>query len=141
MAGWSYDNVGTPTDSLQINSVTVTPDPPTPGRTNVFTINATALEPIEDGAFLQVTVKLGLIKLLTKQYDLLAELRGEGDLKLTCDTSDGKSPIPKGDTTLTLTMDLSKETPPAKFRVDIQGYTVDEADLLALKVDVNFMKI
>ncbi|MFE6055599.1 ML domain-containing protein [Kitasatospora sp. NPDC056446] len=140
MASWDYDNVGSPIDALQINRITVTPDPPTPGQTNVFTINAAAEEAIADGAYLDVTVKLGLIKLLTKRYDLFAELRGEGTLKLTCATSDGKSPIPKGATTLTLTLDLPKETPRAKFAIDVQGYTVDDNELLALKVKVDFMK-
>ncbi|GAB7185978.1 hypothetical protein ATKI12_5809 [Kitasatospora sp. Ki12] len=140
MTGWEYENVGLPTDPLQIESITVTPDPPTRGQADVFTIKAAALADIADGAYLHVTVKLGLIKLLTKQFDLFSELRGEGGLKLSCSTSDGKNPIPKGDTTLTLTMDLPKETPQAKFGIDVRGYTVDDDDLLALKVKVDFMK-
>ncbi|MEU9045894.1 MULTISPECIES: ML domain-containing protein [unclassified Kitasatospora] len=140
MSGWDYTNAGSPTDPLQINGITVTPDPPAPGQTSVFTVNATVQEPIADGAYVDVTVKLGLIKVLTKQFDLLAELRGEGSLKLACDTSDGKSPIPKGDTRLTLTLDLPRETPQAKFNVAVRGFTVDDDDLLALDVKIDFLK-
>ncbi|MER7758002.1 ML domain-containing protein [Kitasatospora sp. NPDC097643] len=139
MANWSYEDTGLATDALVINSITATPDPLATGRTNVFTINATAQAEIADGAYLDVTIKLGLIKLLTKRYDLFTQLRGAGDLKLTCETSDGKSPIPKGDTTLTLTMDFPKEIPRAKFNLTVQGYTADEDDLLSLKAQVNFL--
>ncbi|RKT18996.1 ML domain-containing protein [Streptomyces sp. 1114.5] len=139
MAGWDYSDVGLPTDPLQITSITVTPDPPLPGKTNVFTINATAQEEIQDGAYLDVVIKLGLIKLMAKKFDLLAELRGEGSLQLACSTSDGKSPIPKGPTTLTLTLDLSRETPRAKFSINVRGYTVDDDDLLGLDVKVDFL--
>ncbi|MFF7989248.1 ML domain-containing protein [Kitasatospora xanthocidica] len=140
MASWDYENIGLPTDPLQIVSITVVPDPPTPGRSNVFTVNAVARDAIADGAYLDVTVKLGLVKLLHRRYDLLAELRGEGSLKLACDTSDGKSPIPRGDMKLTLTLNLSSETPRGKLEVGVRGYTVDDDDLLALKAKVDFTK-
>ncbi|MEV6973045.1 ML domain-containing protein [Kitasatospora sp. NPDC093806] len=138
MATWSYTDKGSPADALLITGIELSPTPLTPGRTHVFTISATAQTEIADGAYLQVVVKLGLIKLLTKDYDLLAELRGEGTLKLSCATSDGKSPIPKGDTTLTLTVDVPREVPRAKLVFDIRGYTVDDDDLLVLGATADF---
>ncbi|MFF2081415.1 ML domain-containing protein [Kitasatospora sp. NPDC058162] len=141
MASWGYQDQGQPTDALQIKSVSVTPDPPKPGSTVTLRINAVATGEIADGAYFDLTVKLGLIKLLQRRYDLFEELRGGGaeGLKLSCDTSDGKKPIPTGDTVLTAAIDLPREVPRAKFRLQVRAYTTDEDDLAALDFDVDFL--
>ncbi|MFJ8477967.1 ML domain-containing protein [Kitasatospora sp. NPDC094011] len=143
MAGWSYEDEGLPTDALRINSLSVTPDPPKPGSTVTLRIDAAATRTIEDGAYFDLTIKLGLVKLLHRRFDLFEELRGGGSevLKLSCSTSDGKSPIPAGGTVLTAVIDLAREVPRAKFRLDVRAFTVDEDDLAALKFDVDFMAV
>lgn len=141
MAGWSYVDRGLPTDALQIKSMTVTPDPPKPGSPVTLRIDATATRAIEDGAYFDLVVKLGLIKLIERKYDLFAELRGGGaeGLELSCDTSDGKRPMPKGDTVLTAVIGLPREVPRAKLKLQVRAYTVDDDDLAAVDFDVDFL--
>jgi hypothetical protein len=83
---------GLPTDPIQIKSISVFPDPPEPGRNLTVTVEATAQEEVDvrlhtqvpyipdhehifsqEGAYADVTVKVGLIKLLQKQFDLCEE--------------------------------------------------------------------
>ncbi|MCX5376219.1 ML domain-containing protein [Streptomyces sp. NBC_00091] len=138
MTKWMYEDVGMPEDVFQVKSVSVTPDPLVRGETAVFTLNGRVVTAIEDGAYVDVVVKLGLIKLLTKRLDLLDELR-RGDLKLACDTSDGNSPIPAGDTNFTLTFDFPKEAPQAKFSCEISAFTADDEDLASLRIHLDLM--
>ncbi|KIY62457.1 hypothetical protein CYLTODRAFT_426909 [Cylindrobasidium torrendii FP15055 ss-10] len=129
---WEYTNCGNPTDALQIESIVVTPDPPKPGEKMTVEVKATALETIEDGAYADVTVKMGLIKLLHKEFDLCQEAE-KANATVTC-------PVEKGAYTVVQEVDLPKEIPPAKFIVDVLAYTADDDDLACLKLSVNFMK-
>ncbi|MFJ9822013.1 hypothetical protein ACIRU3_43625 [Streptomyces sp. NPDC101151] len=79
MAHWSYTDCGLPGYPLLIQSITSTPDSLRPGSEWKATIKAVAQEEIKDGAYLGVMVKLGLVKLLQRRYDLFEALRG-GDV-------------------------------------------------------------
>jgi len=79
-----------------------------------------------------VTVKIGLIKLLHKQFDVCEEARNS-DVDIKC-------PIEKGEYNVTQTVALPKEIPPAKFVVEVKGYTADERDLVCVNLKVDFMK-
>lgn len=57
----------------QLKSITVSPDPPVPGKPLSVTAVADVLETIEEGAYADVLVKLGLIKLLQKRFDVCEE--------------------------------------------------------------------
>lgn len=73
----------------QLKSISVSPDPPVPGKNLTVTVEADVLKKIEvsslfrgqykdpaniqDGASADVTVKLGLIKLLQKTFDICEE--------------------------------------------------------------------
>ncbi|MFD7453330.1 ML domain-containing protein [Kitasatospora sp. NPDC059827] len=141
MPGWSYTNAGLPSDPLQIDSVSVTPDPPKPGGAVTLRIDGTVQQAIQDGAYFDLTVKLGLIKLVQRRFDLFEELRGGGAeaLKLSCDTSDGKRPVPVGRTVLTTVVELPGEVPRAKFKLQVRAYTVADDDLAALDLDVDLL--
>ncbi|KAG8745928.1 Phosphatidylglycerol/phosphatidylinositol transfer protein [Ceratobasidium sp. 414] len=78
MNGWSYVDCGLPTDPVQIESIQISPDPPQPGKDLTVTVKWYAADRIEasttgEGAYTDVTVKLGLIKILQKQFDLCEE--------------------------------------------------------------------
>ncbi|PPR00490.1 hypothetical protein CVT24_005550 [Panaeolus cyanescens] len=130
--GWSYEDCGLDTDVIQLESISISPDPPQPGKDLTVTVKGTAKERIEEGAVADVTVKLGLIKILSKTFDLCEEAR-KANATIQC-------PIEPGQYTVTQTVALPKEVPRAKFVVDVQGYTVDEDDMLCLKLKVDFMK-
>ncbi|KAH7883673.1 ML domain-containing protein [Phlebopus sp. FC_14] len=129
---WSYADCGLPSDVIQIKSIAVSPDPPKPGQDLTVTVAGTALEVIEEGAFADVTVKLGLIKLLTKRFDVCEEARA-ANASIQC-------PVQKGDYLVSQTVALPKEIPQAKFSVSVRGYTVDEEDMVCLDLKVDFMK-
>ncbi|MET9672425.1 ML domain-containing protein [Streptomyces sp. NPDC006482] len=142
MTNWSYTNVGLPTDPLQIETVTVTPDPPKPGSEVKLTVKGTAQEAIEDGAFFDVTVKLGLIKLLQKRFDLFQELRnGSPDDGWSANPDPAGGPIKPGDLELTFTLQLPREIPRAKFTLNARGYTAGDDDLAAVDIHVDFLTI
>lgn len=86
---------GNPADIIQLHSLQVSPDAPKPGENLTITVSGTVLQRIEvrkfllhvnarsthrpcitnvqEGAWAHVIVKLGLIKLLEKNFDLCEE--------------------------------------------------------------------
>ena len=142
MTAWSYTNAGLPTDPLQIETITLTPDPPKVYSDTTLTLKGTVLEAIEDGAYFDVTVKLGLIKLMQKRFDLFEELRGAKTLGTTWAASPDPAggPIKPGDLELTIAMPLPKEIPQAKFTLNVRGYTASEDDLATLDLKFDFMR-
>ncbi|KAF9229367.1 hypothetical protein BS17DRAFT_798935 [Gyrodon lividus] len=129
---WSYNDCGLATDPIQIDSITLLPDPPKPGQNLTITVVGTAIETIEEGAYADVVVKLGIIKLLSKRFDVCDEARA-ANASIQC-------PVEKGDYTVVQTVALPKEIPQAKFSVNVRGYTVDEEAMLCLDLKVDFMK-
>ncbi|WTC75278.1 ML domain-containing protein [Streptomyces anulatus] len=116
MTTWRYTDIGRDTDPLIINSITATPDAPQPGSPWKLAINATVLETIKEGAYLDVTVKLGLINLLQKRYDLFECLNGKHpEIPLTLDDKQ-VGPIEKGKVDMTLALNLKREVPPGQVQ-------------------------
>ncbi|KAG6381244.1 hypothetical protein JVT61DRAFT_5648 [Boletus reticuloceps] len=108
----------------------ISPDPPKPGHDLTVTVSATAVGTIEEGAYADVSVKLGRIKLLTKTFDVCEEARN-ANATVQC-------PVQEGDYEVSQTVALPGEIPPAKFNIDVKGYTHDDDDLLCLSLIVNF---
>ncbi|KAF5375097.1 hypothetical protein D9758_000202 [Tetrapyrgos nigripes] len=131
-AGWSWEDCGESSDIIRVKSIVVKPDPPKPGEDMTMTVVGTASEVVEDGAYADVTVKLGLIKLLTKRFDVCEEAQ-KANATIQC-------PVEKGDHTVVQTVALPKEIPQAKFKVKVEGYSVDDEPLLCLDMTVDFMK-
>jgi hypothetical protein len=94
-------STGNPSDPVQIRNITVFPDPPKPGQDLTVTVSGTVKKQIEasnqldqrsvtlnhsamtqEGAFADVVVKIGVIVLLKKEFDVCDEayvfsLRGQ----------------------------------------------------------------
>ncbi|TFK41080.1 ML domain-containing protein [Crucibulum laeve] len=130
--GWDYEICSGPEATVQIESIEVSPDPPKPGQDLTVKVKGTALGVIEDGAYADVVVKLGLIKLLQKQFDICEEARN-ANASVQC-------PVEQGTYTVQQTVALPKEIPKAKFTINVDGFTKDDEELLCLKLHVNFMK-
>ncbi|EEB89851.1 hypothetical protein MPER_12009 [Moniliophthora perniciosa FA553] len=114
------------------------PDPPRPGEKLSVTVDATVIKTIEDGAYAKVVVKLGLIKLLNKEFDVCKEAYAafpslSHSFALTCAPALSdvmqmllcNAPVDPGDYTVTQTVDLPKEIPKAEYRVEGRGLNVD----------------
>ncbi|KAG2213399.1 hypothetical protein INT47_009072 [Mucor saturninus] len=117
---------------LHIHSVKISPEIVTAGGELTIEASGTLDEPVVPGASADVTVKLGVVKLLHKTFDICEELEKKKDeVELQC-------PIKDGYLTLTQKVTLPKEVPKAKFSVLVHAYTADEKRLACLQVMVDF---
>jgi len=129
---WSYDDCGLPTDAVLIKSISVSPDPPQPGKDLTVTAKGHVQTEIKEGAYANVVVKLGLIKLLQKQFDVCEEARNN-NATIQC-------PVSEDDYTVVQTVALPKEIPRAKFLVQVRGFTVEDEDMLCVDLKIDFQK-
>ncbi|KAE8446599.1 hypothetical protein EG329_011792 [Mollisiaceae sp. DMI_Dod_QoI] len=132
LASWSYDNCGADNDAITLHSITLDPDPPVPGSPLSASISFTANKQILDGAYIKLVVKIGYITLLKKTVDLCEEDGVLKDTGISC-------PIEPGEHVIKKDVDLPAEIPPAKFNVDVLGFTVDDADMCCVKVFADFL--
>jgi len=128
--GWEYAVCGAD-EIVEIKSIEVYPDPPQPGQNLTVKVKGYVHKVIEEGAYVDVTVKLGLIKLLHKTFDVCEEAR-KSDADIQC-------PVEKGEYDVSQTVALPKEIPPAKFVVEVKGYTVDDEDMVCVNLKVDFL--
>jgi len=129
-ASWSWQSCADDSYAVDIKSIKISPDPPQKGQDLNVTVSGTVKEVVEEGAYALVQVKVGVIKILEKEIDICEEARNS-DMELQC-------PVKKGEYTITQTAQLPKEIPPGKFKVTIQGFTVDEDPLVCVDIDVDF---
>ncbi|KAI8090812.1 ML domain-containing protein [Thamnidium elegans] len=117
---------------LQIQSIKVMPDIVTPGAELTLEAEGILLETVTPGSFADVQVKLGVVTLIRKRFDLCDTLENNKDkVDLQC-------PIEKGNLKITQKITLPKEIPKAVFKVYVNAYTADEADLACIRIKVNF---
>ncbi|KAH7106984.1 ML domain-containing protein [Auriculariales sp. MPI-PUGE-AT-0066] len=122
---------GAPTDAVLLKSVEISPDPPKPGEPVTVTVTGTVQERLNDGAWADVTVKVGLIKLLQKRFDVCEEA-SNSNATIQC-------PVDPDTYTIVQTVELPKEIPPAKFSVAVRGFTAEEEDMLCINLKINFL--
>ncbi|TFK91690.1 hypothetical protein K466DRAFT_595899 [Polyporus arcularius HHB13444] len=127
---WDWSDCSTDSHIVHVKSIDVSPDPPERGQDLTITVVGVADEQVEEGAYADVTVKAGVIKLLHKEFDLCEEARN-ANASIQC-------PIEKGTHKVVQTVTLPKEIPPAQFKVEIRGYTDDDDDLLCANLMMDF---
>ncbi|KAJ7785181.1 ML domain-containing protein [Mycena maculata] len=127
---WEYSNCGEDTDAVQIQSISVSPDPPKIGAALTVTIDAEVKETIEEGATADVLVRVGRIKLLQQTFDLCEEAE-KANATISC-------PVEPGPYTIVQTVELPKEVPKLKYVINVQGYTKDEEPMVCVDLTVQF---
>ncbi|KAF8214224.1 ML domain-containing protein [Mycena galopus ATCC 62051] len=127
---WDYVNCGQSSDSVQIQSISVSPDPPKIGAELTVTVDVDVIETVEDGATADVLVKVGRIKLLQKTFDICEEAR-KANASVTC-------PVEPGSYTIVQTVELPKEVPKMKYVINVRGYTKDEDDMACVDLTVQW---
>ncbi|KAG1442216.1 hypothetical protein G6F56_011159 [Rhizopus delemar] len=128
------ENCGAPSDVFQLESFKVSPDIIEPGKQVNITITGSLSEKVEDGAYADVMVKVGRIKILKKEFDICEELRKrEDEVDIQC-------PFEKGDISIFQTVTLPKEIPPAIFKVSTEAYTANDDSLACLDLLVDFRR-
>ncbi|MEV4430577.1 ML domain-containing protein [Streptomyces sp. R-07] len=128
MASWIYEDRGTPEDALLIGAIKVSPDPPAPGRDLVVQVRGDLQKLLDDEAYVEITMKLGLIKLLQKR-NTLKEFFAEWGASVPSET---------GPFTLEFSKALPREIPSATFTIRLDAYTGGEEDVFCLEFKVNF---
>ncbi|KZT56845.1 hypothetical protein CALCODRAFT_496830 [Calocera cornea HHB12733] len=130
-ADWTWTDCGDLSYAVEIQSIEVSPDPPVPGQNLTVAVTGTTRMPIEDGAYADVTVKLGLIQLLKRRFDVCEEA-ANANVTIQC-------PVEPGDYQLSHTVALPREIPKAKFGVQVRGVTQDDEDMVCLDIVMNFL--
>jgi hypothetical protein len=146
MTSFTVENLGNSDDIFAIESITVSPEEPTPPCELQVVLTGTTNAAIKEGAYIQVVIKLGLIKIMSKQYDMFEELRRstiEGAVDATINVDgwkEGDTSIDAGKLTMTLTAQLPKDTPRAKFKADLSFWNDDEADIAFLRFTLDMYR-
>ena len=115
-------------DTLHITHLAIDPNPPEKGQNLTITASGTLEEDVEDGAYVMVDVKYGLIRLLRTKLDLCEQT---GKIDLPC-------PIEKGERTIEKVVELSKAIPPGRYTVNAQVFTKDDDRVTCLNARVQF---
>ncbi|GAW10880.1 hypothetical protein ANO14919_002160 [Xylariales sp. No.14919] len=115
-------------DTVQIEKVDLLPNPPESGSKLVIHATGTVYQPIEQGAYVKLTVKYGLIRLISTTADLCEQV----------DNVDLKCPIEKGVLSITKDVDIPKEVPPGTYNVFADVYNSDDTPITCLEASVTF---
>ncbi|TWU72866.1 Phosphatidylglycerol/phosphatidylinositol transfer protein [Metarhizium rileyi] len=113
---------------VEINSVDLVPNPPAAGQDLVIKANGTVKKTIEDGAYIDLVVKYGLITLIRTRADLCEQM---GEVDLQC-------PVEPGDRVITKTVQLPKEIPPGTYKVEADVFAVNGERITCLTASVKF---
>jgi len=117
-------------DILTIEQVDLSPNPPSAGATLTIEASGVFNEDIEDGAYVILQVKYGLIRLINMKVDLCDQVK---EIEMEC-------PIKKGKTVIMKQVDLPKDIPPGKYTVLADVYTVDAQPITCLTATVVFSR-
>lgn len=108
---------------LEINSIELAPNPPQRGQNLTIAASGEVFEELVEGAYIDVEVRLGYIRLLTQTFDL-CETLDENDVEgLKC-------PVQPGIYNLAKEVAIPAEVPPGKYVFVARAYTVED-DLIS----------
>ncbi|KAI1358647.1 phosphatidylinositol transfer protein [Xylaria arbuscula] len=113
---------------VTIEKVDLLPNPPESGAALVIRATGTVFETIEQGAYVKLVVKYGLIRLISTTADLCEQV----------ENVDMKCPIEKGVLSITKAVEIPKEVPPGTYNVFADVYTEDDKPITCLQATVTF---
>lgn len=116
---------------LELSSLHLTPNPPVRGKNVTITAVGDLLDEVDEGAYVDVEVRLGYIKLLTQTFDLCETLEDNDVGGLTCPLSAGHYSVQKE-------VEIPAEVPPGKYVVLARAYNVDDELITCLTGEIVF---
>ncbi|CCG80784.1 Phosphatidylglycerol/phosphatidylinositol transfer protein [Taphrina deformans PYCC 5710] len=116
------------TDLIFIDSVSISPNPPERGQNLTITASGTVKEDILEGAYVEIDVKYGLIRLIHQTLDLCEQTE---KVDLAC-------PIKEGQVSLERVVELPQAIPPGKYTVNARVFTSDDREVTCLVARVAF---
>jgi len=119
-------------DFVTIETIDISPNPPAPGKTLTITATGIIKKRIEEGAYIDVEVKLGYIRLVKKTFDFCEKIE-EADVGVAC-------PVEPGPLKITKDADIPNEIPPGKFVVTASLFTKDDELITCLHAEVQFKR-
>lgn len=120
----------TPHDIL-IHEINLVPNPPARGKNLTIKGSGRALKEVKSGAYVDIELRLGLIKLLTKRFDLCELIDQKHVDGLEC-------PIGVGEHTMYKDIKLPIEIPPGSYNVVARAFNADGTLLSCLTGDLVF---
>ncbi|KAL1925639.1 uncharacterized protein VTP21DRAFT_522 [Calcarisporiella thermophila] len=112
----------------QIDYIKFSPNPPERGKPLTILGKGNLTENIKEGAYVDLVVKYGLIKLLQQQMDLCEEAEKIGY----------QCPLQRGELQVEHTETLPKEIPPGKYTVNIRAFTTDKRPIACVDAIATF---
>lgn len=117
-------------DVLTIEEVDLIPNPPVPGQNLTIKAIGVLKDTVTQGAYVEVSVKYGLITLIRETLDLCDHVK---EVELEC-------PIEQGKLTLTKVVKIPQQIPPGKYTVRADAWLADDAHLTCLTGAVVFAR-
>lgn len=113
---------------LSLHRVVIDPNPPAKGKNLTFVAEGYLSKTIEDGAYVEVDVRYGFIRLVHQTFDLCEEIT---KVDLEC-------PIERGQQVIRKQVEIPDEVPPGKYIVNAKAYTKDDEFITCLSATVEF---
>ncbi|KAJ3027343.1 Phosphatidylglycerol/phosphatidylinositol transfer protein [Rhizophlyctis rosea] len=110
----SVESCGRDDDIFKLEYIRMTPDPPERGKPLTIAIKGKLEEVVQEGAYADVKVNLGFIKLVDQRFDVCENVKEVGK----------ECPLQPGEEEVTHTVDFPKEAPPGRYIIhaDITNY-------------------
>ena len=116
-------------DILHLQGLLINPLPPKRGQNLTIEATGTLSESIEEGAYITLAVRYGVVRLINKRLDLCEQ--SEAQVNVSC-------PIEAGKHTVERTVALPSQIPKGKYTVDGRAYTADGRSIACLHGVVTF---
>ncbi|POW14242.1 hypothetical protein PSTT_03128 [Puccinia striiformis] len=104
--------------------------PPQLGQNLTVRVSGIIYRVIEDGAYMDVFIKVGLIAITRKRFDICEEL-SKAKVNLQC-------PMKPGQFDIVYETTLPKQIPPAKFTLVARAFTIDDSDMACANLLADF---
>ncbi|SCV04837.1 LAMI_0H19768g1_1 [Lachancea mirantina] len=116
---------------LDIRLINLLPNPPVRGENLTISAAGKLSKEVNEGAYVDVEVRLGYIKLLSQTYDICEELENNDVNGLSC-------PLSPGEYMLEKSVEIPGEVPPGKYSIVARAFTVDDEEISCLTGEVLF---
>lgn len=113
---------------LDLQKVVIDPSPPAKGQNLTFVATGFLAQDVTDGAYVDVDVRYGFIRLIHQTYDLCEQVT---NVDLEC-------PIYKGEQVISKQVEIPEEVPPGKYMVTARAYTAEDVLITCLSATVEF---
>jgi len=114
---------GSDADILHLDYIHLNPAQPLRGQSIHVEASGTLSEPVVNGTTVDVLVKMGVVQILKKTFDVCEEIQ----------KVDRSCPVPEGEVKFERDIEIPNEVPPGKFYVQARVYTPDRRQVACLK--------